>query len=148
MASSNGLGQRFAKVLQEAGASTRIVGDERLVSLSNAEVSRLSDRLKEVEVTDEMVIVDGTLLGILPESHQFELRLAGDEADTLKGAVADDLALKYLADQQFKENLLLKPVRAEIKYIRTTRNGKLVKEQTILQNLEPTRPYQLENSAG
>lgn len=129
--------QKFAKVLQDAGASTRIVGDEYRVSLSHDEVTKLYVRLNEVDVAEEDVSVDGTLLGILPEAHQFELRHAGDDADTLKGSVAVDLALKYLADNQFKDRLLLKPVRASIKRVTTTRNGKIVKEHLLLHNLIP-----------
>ncbi|BAB50789.1 hypothetical protein [Mesorhizobium japonicum] len=128
--------QRFTKVLQEAGASTRIVGDEHALALTNADVGILYERLNAVEVTEETELVEGTLLGILPDAHQFELRLQGD-AGTLKGNVADDLAVKYLADLQFKDTLLLKPVRASITYIRTSRNGKLIKEHKLLQNLVP-----------
>lgn len=86
---------------------------------------------------EEVEEIEGTLLGILPEAHQFELRIPGDGGGTLKGSVADDLALKYLADLRFKETLLLKPVRASINYIRTLRNGKLIKELKVLQNLVP-----------
>ncbi|MDN2566534.1 hypothetical protein N1F89_09890 [Aquibium sp. A9E412] len=128
--------QKFAKVLHEAGASTRIVGDENRVSLSSEAVARLTEKLNEVEVKDDVERFDGVLLGILPDAHQFELRIEGDHP-TMKGAVADDLVTKYLADVQFKEQLLLKPVRASIKFVRTLRNGKLVKEQRILENLEP-----------
>lgn len=129
--------QKFTKVLQEAGASTRIVGDEHAIALTGAEIGELYKRLNAVEVTEDVEEIDGTLLGILPDAHQFELRLQGDDGETLKGSVADDLALKYLADLQFKETLLLKPVRASINYIRTLRNGKLIKEHKLLQNLAP-----------
>ncbi|ESY03577.1 hypothetical protein X753_21285 [Mesorhizobium sp. LNJC399B00] len=129
--------QKFTKVLQEAGASTRIVGDEHAVGLTGPQVDALYKRLKTVEVKEDVEEVDGTLLGILPDAHQFEMRLPGDDGGTLKGSVADDLALKYLADLQFKETLLLKPVRASINYIRTMRNGKVIKEHKVLQNLVP-----------
>ena len=66
---------------------------------------------------------------------QFEVRLPGDHGGTLKGSVAGDLALKCLADLQFKETLLLKPVRASINYIRTLRNEKLVKEHKVCRTL-------------
>lgn len=131
--------QKFAKVLHEAGASTLIVGDERRLALSLSDVSRLSQRLSEVEITEESEMVDGVLLGVLPESREFELKPPGDDADTIKGAISDDLALKYKADVAFKERLLLQPVRAQIKVVRTTRNGRLLRERRLLEALEPAQ---------
>ncbi|HEY8595622.1 MAG TPA: hypothetical protein VIL84_10295 [Devosiaceae bacterium] len=131
--------QKFAKILQEAGASTRIVDDEQGLVLSQADVSRLSQRLGEVEIIEEDESVDGILLGVLPESHEFELRPLGDDSITIKGTISDDLALKYRADTAFKERLLLQPVRAHIKVIRTTRNGRLLRERRVLETLEPAQ---------
>lgn len=127
--------QKFAKVLFDAGASTRIVGDEQRLALSIDEVGRLSRRLGEVEVTEEVVPVDGVLLGVLPEARKFELKLLDG---TMEGAVSEDLAFKYTSDAAFKERLLLQPVRAQVKFVRTKRNGRLVKERRILEALEPT----------
>lgn len=132
--------QRFAKVLYEAGASTRIVGDERRLSLSTDDVGRLSRRLSEVEVAEEVRPVDGVLLGVLPESREFELKPPGNDAVTIKGAISEELALKYTADAAFKERLLLQPVRAQIKMISTSRNGRLVRERRVLEALEPVAP--------
>lgn len=132
--------QRFAKVLYEAGASTRIVGDEFRLALSIDEVGRLSRRLGDIEVEEEVVPVDGILLGILPEARKFELKLPGEDGATMEGAVSEDLSLKYTSDAAFKERLLLQPVRAQVKVIRTSRNGRLVRERRILEALEPATP--------
>lgn len=132
--------QRFAKVLYEAGASTRIVGDEHRLSLSTDEVGRLSRRLSEVEVDEKVEPVDGVLLGVLPDSREFELKPPGDDAVTIKGAISEELALKYTADAAFKERLLLQPVRAQIKVIRTSRNGRVVRERRVLEAIEPAFP--------
>lgn len=132
--------QKFAKVLYEAGASTRIVGDENRLALSIDDVGRLSRRLGEIEVMEEMVSIDGVLLGILPEARKFELRLPGEEGTALEGSVSEDLALKYTSDAAFKERLLLQPVRAQVKFIRTTRNGRLVRERRVLEAIESTSP--------
>lgn len=127
--------QKFAKVLFDAGASTRIVGDEQRLALSIDEVGQLSRRLGEVEVTEEVLPIDGVLLGVLPEARKFELKLL---EGTMEGAVSEDLAFKYTSDAAFKERLLLQPVRAQVKFVRTKRNGRLVKERRILESLEPT----------
>ncbi|MGN7878573.1 hypothetical protein [Ensifer sp. 22460] len=128
--------QKFTKVLRDAGATTKIVGDEHRVALGIEDISRLSERFSDVEVTEEEVFIDGVLLGILPDSHEFELQLP-DNQGTIKGAVTDDLTSKYVTDQQFKERLLLKPVKAMIKYTRTFRKETLIKQQLSLENLEP-----------
>jgi hypothetical protein len=132
--------QRFAKVIYQAGASTRILGDEQRLALSIDDVGRLSRRLSEVEITEEMIPVDGVLLGILPESREFELKPPGDDAVTIKGRISEDLALKYTVDAAFKERLLLKPVRAQIKLTQTKRNGRIVRENRVLEALEPSGP--------
>ena len=61
-------------MLYEAGASTSIVGEDRRLSLTIDDVGRLSRRLSEVEIVEEVEPVEGTLLGVLPESHEFELK--------------------------------------------------------------------------
>ncbi|WP_246725752.1 hypothetical protein [Rhizobium lusitanum] len=127
--------QKFTKVLRDSGATTRIVGDENRVMLGLEDINRLSERFSDVEVTEEDVLHDGILLGILPDSHEFELQLP-DNQGTLKGSVTDDLTFKYVTDQAFKEQLLLKPVKAQVKYTRTSRNGRLIKQQVSLENLE------------
>jgi hypothetical protein len=128
--------QKFTKVLFEAGASTRISGDQHQTSLSIADVDRLSKRLNEVEVTEDVEIQDGILQGLLPEKLEFEFKVAGDNGLTLRGDVAEDLARKYIVDPAFVEQLLHKPGRARIKIVRTTRNGVQSKEQRILEALE------------
>ncbi|KQX20984.1 hypothetical protein ASD01_29665 [Ensifer sp. Root423] len=128
--------QKFAKVLKDAGATAKIVGSEHKLALGLEDVNRLSDRFTEVDVQEESVTLDGVLLGVLPDSHDFELEVDGQDG-VLKGSATDDLVAKYVADQAFKEQLLLKPVTAFLRYTRTFRNSKLLREQVMLENLEP-----------
>jgi hypothetical protein len=132
--------QKLSKVLYDGGASTRIIGDECRISLSTDDVGRLSRRLSEVEVTEEVGPVSGILLGVLPTAREFELQLPGDDNETIKGAISEDLASKYIADVAFREQLLLRPVLAQIKVIRTSRNGRLVRERRVLEALESSTP--------
>lgn len=129
--------EKFAKILYEAGASTRIVGEDNRLALSIDEVGRLSRRLGELDITEEIGPVDGVLLGVLPEARRFELKLPDEEAATIEGTISEDLAFKYTSDVVFKERLLLQPVRAQVKVVRTTRNGRLVRERRVLEALEP-----------
>jgi hypothetical protein len=56
--------QKFAKVLYESGASTRIVGDEQRLALTIDDVGRLSRRLSEVEIIEEVEVRHCSLAGI------------------------------------------------------------------------------------
>jgi hypothetical protein len=134
--------QRFAKVLHDAGASTRILGDQQKCTLSIQEVGRL--RLSDVLVVDEEVFIDGTLMGILPDSREFELRPSSGQVTMIKGSVADDLVSKYTVDAAFKNEFLLRTVRAKIKVIKTMRGGKVLQEKRVLEGLEQTTPLSLQ----
>lgn len=79
--------EKFAKVLYEAGASTRIVGDDNRLVLSIDEVGQLSRRLGELNITEETGPVDGVLLGVLPEARKFELKLPGEDSGTIEGSI-------------------------------------------------------------
>jgi len=128
--------QKFAKILKDAGATAKIVGSEHKLALGIEDINRLSDRFTNVDIQEETVTLAGVLLGVLPDSHDFELEVDGHE-HVLKGAATDDLVTKYVEDQVFKEQLLLKPVKAYVRYIRTYRNNNLLREQVTLENLEP-----------
>lgn len=132
--------QKFTKVLFEAGASTRISGDQHRTILSIADVDRLSKRLNDVEVTEDVEVLDGVLQGLLPEKLEFEFKVAGEDGVTLRGDVAEDLARKYTLDPAFVGHLLHKPGRARIKIVRTSRNGVQTKEQRVMEALEPALP--------
>ncbi|WP_431303015.1 hypothetical protein [Sediminicoccus sp. BL-A-41-H5] len=128
--------QGFAKLLRDSGASTKIFGDMNKVELSLEDVRRLTDRLNEIEVKEELAPIVGILLGVLPDSREFELRLPDGEGNILRGSVSEDLAFKYTSDTAFKDKLLLQPVRAHINTVSTFRNGRLVKERRVLEALE------------
>lgn len=128
--------QKFTKVLKDAGATAKIIGSQQRLSLNVEDINRLFDRFTDVEVTEEKTFIAGVLLGVLPDSHEFELQVL-DQQDILSGATTDELVEKYMADQAFKERLLLKPVEALVRYTRTFRAGKLLREQVLLENLEP-----------
>lgn len=128
--------QKFAKVLKSAGATAKLVGDKHRLELGIEDVNRLNERFATVTLQEEDVVLDAVLMGILPDSHTFELEVDG-QVGVLKGSATDDLVEKYVADEGFKDRLLLKPVKAYLAYSRTYRNGNLLREQITLENLEP-----------
>lgn len=129
--------QQFAKVLAEAKASARIVGAQSEVFLSVEDVGELANQLRDVDVTTETIHVSGVLLGILPESHRFELKPLDDSLSVIDGPASDDLVQKYLADDTFVRQTLKKPVRAQIAQTRTYRNARQVREHLVLEFVEP-----------
>ena len=128
--------QKFTKVLRDAGATTKIVGDDRQVALGLEDISRLSVRFADVKVIEETEFFDGILQGILPYSQEFELRLPDDKG-AVTGTATGELIEKYVHDQLFRETLLLKPVKAQIKFTKTFRRETLIKQQITLENVEP-----------
>ena len=129
--------QKFTQVLFQAGASTKIAGDNNQIALSIADVDLMSKRLNDISVSEEIEIVDGVLQGLLPEKLEFEFKQAGEGSVTVRGDVSEELARKYMLDAEFVERLLQKPGRARIKIIRTIRNGVPSKEQRVMEALEP-----------
>ncbi|MGV1869703.1 hypothetical protein [Agrobacterium rosae] len=128
--------QKFTKVLRDAGATTKIVGDEAQVALGLEDISRLNERFDDISVDEETQYFFGLFQGVLPFSREFELELLENQG-TLTGTASDDLIEKYLNDQQFRENLLLKPVTAQVKFTRSFRRKTLIKQQVTLENVEP-----------
>jgi hypothetical protein len=126
----------FAKTLFDAKASTRIVADERQVTLSTEDVGRLSNRLAEITIQDIEEFVDGRLMGVLPDEHRFEFEFLDGDRGAITGSISEDLVQKYVADEEFRRRALVQPVRAMIKRTRTIRNNRQVREQFSLETVE------------
>jgi len=85
----------FFRALDDGGASVRIVEDERDESLDAQAVRRARERVDATEVQDsESETVVGELLGLLPDSRRFEMKLV-DTSEVIKGSVASALATKW-----------------------------------------------------
>lgn len=124
--------QSFAKVLGRAGASARISSDEHVAELPAAAVERMVERLGEVEVTEATEQFAGVLLGIFPDRHEFEFQTHGN-SHTLHGSTTDELAEEYATDHDAREAMLLRPVKAWIRTVRSSRRGVPIAEQLILE---------------
>ena len=80
--------QSFFKVLDDAGATMRIVGDQRDFTLQRAEVALARGRTESIAFDETEGEITGTIY-ILPVSRRFELHpVAGGEA--LRGAISPD----------------------------------------------------------
>jgi hypothetical protein len=124
--------RRFAKVLNDAQAMAEIVGDTESVHLGSAEIDILYGRLSDLNVEETAATLEALLLGILPESHRFELQLDGGE-QTLSGPISDELVLRYLSGGV--KELVLTRVTARVTFVRTLRGSELIKETVVLEDV-------------
>lgn len=88
--------RNFFETLDKAGATIRIVEDEHDAALDTAAVQRGRERLDTTRIEDtESEQIKGELLGLLPDSKRFEMRLLGSD-EIIKGPVAASFANQYL----------------------------------------------------
>lgn len=88
--------KEFFKALDDRQATVRIVEDNRDASLDRNAVKRARERVDLTEIEEQVSdAVVGELLGVLPESRRFEMRLAVT-GEIIKGVVAPEVARKYL----------------------------------------------------
>lgn len=86
----------FFDVLDKENATVRIVEENRDAQLDFKAIRRARARVDMIEISeDDSESVVGELLGVLPSSRRFEMRLAGT-GDVIKGTVAASLTPKYL----------------------------------------------------
>lgn len=87
--------REFFKALDDGGASVRIVESERDANLDFASVHRGRVRVETTEVEDrDGETVTGELLGLLPESRRFDMRLI-ESGEIIRGKVAPGLATQW-----------------------------------------------------
>lgn len=127
--------QRFTKSLHDSGANAKILGDKNRLALTSDQIRQLSARLNDVEISENTIDYVGTLLGVLPNSLEFELRLHDRDETVIKGGVSHELASRYVADAEFQARFLLQTVRASVKVISTMRHGQTVRERYVLDAL-------------
>lgn len=90
-----GLKEFFAS-LDDAHATVRIVAEESEAELDRAAIARGRQRTEATEIAEsEDDTLVGELLGVLPASRQFEMRLRGSQ-DVIKGSVTTQLAQSYV----------------------------------------------------
>jgi hypothetical protein len=88
--------RNFFQTLDKHGATIRIVEDEHDAMLDATAIHRGRERMDATEIEDtESEQIVGELLGLLPDSRRFEMRLLGTD-EIIKGPVAAAFAAKYL----------------------------------------------------
>jgi len=86
----------FFQTLDDSGAAVRIVEESRDASLDSQAVHRARIRVDATEVRDiESESIVGELLGLLPDSRRFEMKLS-DTGEVIRGSVGAALATRWL----------------------------------------------------
>src|SRR6202035_5112854 len=101
--------KKMAKVLHDAGAETKIVGDTEEFTLDHTGTASLYARLREIEIIERPESRDGILMGLFPERQQYEFKPA-DGSSVFYGPVSEALDARYLTEPNFARSILLKPV--------------------------------------
>jgi hypothetical protein len=136
-----GMIKRMTKIVHDAGAVTRIVGDEEELSLDADNTAVLYARLTEIEIVERQETIKGELLGVFPERQQYEFRPA-DGSAVFYGPVSDELDQQYFSDSSFARSILLRPVVAHFSVVTTMRAGVPQGEQRVLEKVEIKESYE------
>jgi hypothetical protein len=126
--------KKLAKILHDAGAETKIVDDERELSLDHKSTASLHARLNEVEYAERDEVRTGYLQGLLPDRRQYEFQIAG--TPMLHGPVSEDFDQRWLGDPNFARSILMKQAEATFLVSSVVRGGLTQKEEWILKNVE------------
>lgn len=126
----------FFVVVNQAGATMRIVSGTKDKSFGAEAVSRAAERAVTIVVEDDRLNIDGTLTGMLPEAHQFEFRTALGEV--IRGRVARNLTADKLSG--YNRQIVGLPARANCTVKRLFRNGLLARESFTLNTIAPIAP--------
>lgn len=125
--------RKFFGILDEAGATVRIVEGERDQSLDYIDIQRARLRIDAIEIKEsENDSLVGELIGLLPEHRKFELRISGT-GELIYGSVSQEFTKKGL------RQLLTTPGGVLGKTWRTKMNIREVRER----NRPPKYSYTL-----
>ncbi|MFP4192199.1 MAG: hypothetical protein ACLFU6_09035 [Candidatus Hydrogenedentota bacterium] len=103
--------REFFKGLDTAGAQVRFVEDAREFSLDKKAVHRGRVRTEAIEIDERTEIINGVLMGFLPDHKKFELR--DDAGTTIYGTVSKEAAEQFVRAVQHHAAVIGEPCEAE-----------------------------------
>jgi len=138
--------QEFFKLLDDEGASLRLVEGERDFELSTQAVRRARQRAEAMTIEDRVEMLEGEVIGWAEYSSRFELRLHGDRS-VVVGTVT-----RAAMEHSLQEGLapLHRHVRARVKVREARLRNRTPRKTFALQALDviappadwPARPVQ------
>jgi hypothetical protein len=134
----------FFKLLDNEGATMRIVEGDRDFELDSSSVQRARRRVEQLEISDHAEVFSGQIVGWADFSAKFEL-CRHDNREVIQGGVMSD-ALSRVAAEGFEP--YHKHVRANVKVRQVKTRNRAVKTVYTLVSLEATAiPQTWENPA-
>jgi hypothetical protein len=127
--------KRMVKLLHDADAETKIVGDTEELTLDQEGTASLYARLRELEVVERRDTREGQLLGLFPQRQQYEFRPA-DGSPVLYGPVSEELIARILSDSNYARSIILRAAVVTFRVITTIRAGTPQREQWVLEQIE------------
>jgi hypothetical protein len=124
--------KEFFKLLDDEGASLRVVEGERDFELTTQAVQRARQRAEALVIEDHVESIEGEVIGWAEYSLRFELRLHTDRS-VVVGSVAQG-AMERLLMEGF--NPLHRHVRAQVKARQVQLRNRAPKKTFVLQSIE------------
>ncbi len=125
--------KEFFKLLDDEGASLRVVEGERDFELSMQAVQRARQRAEGLSIVDRVEELQGQVIGWAEFSQRFELRLHADRA-VVVGAVSRE-AMERVAQEGL--NPLHRHVRVRAKVREVIARNRAPRKTFALQSIEP-----------
>lgn len=105
----------FFQTLDDRRATLRIVEDEREETLNSEAVHRGRLRVESTEIAEiEGEVVSGELMGLMPDSRRFEMRL-DETGELIKGSVLAEFTKEIVQRGEAGEPLIFKRWRAKVR---------------------------------
>ncbi len=127
----------FFDILAKDSATLRVVASDSERTFDMNGILRAAERAKATEVEEFLETIGGTLQGVMPEKHEFELRTQGR---TISGKVAGSISASELA------SLFNREVIADVTRTAVSRGGRVAKEKYFLTALREAEQKQRSHS--
>lgn len=101
----------FFKGLDTSEAAVRFIEDDREFFLDEGAVHRGRMRTEATEIDEKPEVIEGILMGFLPDHRKFELREAS--GTTIYGTVSKEAAEQFVKAVQYQEAVIGEPCEAE-----------------------------------
>ena len=125
--------KEFFKLLDDEGASIRLVEGDRDFELTNQAVQRARHRTEALVIEDREQTMAGEVIGWAEYAHRFELRLHDDRSVVVMGSVSRG-AMERLEQEGFIP--LHRHVRARVKVREVVVRQRAPRRTYVLQSLE------------
>lgn len=137
--------KKFAKLLHDAGAETRIVDTTHELALDHERTAILNAHFSQLDYAEATETRAGLLLGVFPEKGQYEFR--AEDGSLLYGPVSDGFDQLYIADPGLR-SFLMKPVTATFLVTTVYRAGIMQKQERTLTDVNAQVPHPAQSLSG